>query len=394
MLFFCNIFSEHILCLTNSYYYFCHFYLITGKSPDTLLTSIYANDESANIPLSIFNSSSTIYSAFLFSPLHTCFVHGAINTNLIFINCHFVAQNSFFIDSYNNILFKQLSIIQNIHPLVSRSLVYSRTKRNQDIDASSKAFFTDSSFSNIVLPAWPQTLLSSGYASVQELRRCSFANISTADEMVRLVQPSFLQSSTSILLALTANCNLHDTTMTDCEDTFYGRIVTGPTAQTLSSFKCKNSSFIRCTHVHSPHRTIPVLSSLYPSNDYTETGGTRTGDTDRYTVDATGVYMTFTNVTFDTCCGGESSGPGGAVDVWSQSYVAHLQIKKCTFKNCYTYRDGGAVSCENTNTFIVESNTFTNCTCIKGSFTTSANLRGGAIRAINVFITYTLKTHS
>ena len=81
----------------------------------------------------------------------------------------------------------------------------------------------NSELTDMIYEGMKGTLLSSGYIEIQEVRSCSFTNVSRPNT----VTPSYI--------SISEDCTITDTVMSETEDTFYNYIVTGPTVFTTTS---------------------------------------------------------------------------------------------------------------------------------------------------------------
>ena len=109
----------------------------------------------------------------------------------------------------------------------------------------------NSVFNNLELLEEGPTFVSAGTSVRQSLTGCSFQNItrsisSYSKASSKANTPSSL--SVSIPLTLVEMCSMCDSSVQECEDTFYGCIIAGVSPKTLASFVCQNSTFVNSTH--------------------------------------------------------------------------------------------------------------------------------------------------
>ena len=142
--------------------------------------------------------------------------------------------------------------------------------------------------------------------------------------------------------------------MEDCEDTFYGHIITGPTAQTLTSFVSFNSSFTRCVRIHDPPASLPPLIPLTRFSDDADIctlSSSISSCTTSISLNFSAVSSTITidNVLFHGC---QATYYGGGFYCNKSSActvnVTHSQFLLCSTLESATsdYYGGGGIFCQ------------------------------------------------
>ena len=233
---------------------------------------------------------------------------------------HSYHASSSFIDLLGNISFSDV-LLEHIHSAPVFSSLVSFQPPALLNDYSSTFSLTDSLIKDLTIPCTYATFTTSGYSNTQQINSCTFENI-TALELPAI------QSDWGV----TEQNIIRDTQILASEDTFYGHLVTGPTAKTLTSFVCSNSTFTHCTRIHNPpsRHSLSLTRFLASATCSAYTPSICTSSS-RLTYSHT---ITFTDAEFTSC---SSTSYGGALYVdYFLSPSDLLTLTRCSFTSCTT----------------------------------------------------------
>ena len=206
----------------------------------------------------------------------------------------------------------------------------------------------ESYFHDLAIPHCQGTFISSGYTRLQTIERCLFSNLSIS---TKNTQPT--------PWCLSEDGRFTNSAFKDSEDTMYGFIITGPTVHTLSSFDCKNSSFIHCVRINNPPTRLPLR---HPLPSATCSTSIRTDCSTSSQIKPSGT-ASFTNAEFTGC---SSSQGGGGIYIGQSGSTFTLTLNSCSFTSCTTSSEGpgyggGGVMCDYGAQLSATSCTFTSC---------------------------------
>ena len=227
-----------------------------------------------------------------------------------------------------------------------------------------------SSFSSLRI-AESGTFVSGGVVLEQKMAGCTLYNIS-----IKAPSRTTTKEDSTRWVGVAVEGEVFDKVMEECEETLYGRIVTGVTRQTLTRFICTNSTFEHSHRTDLPPPRIPPLfiphRTLNTQCDNTTESQTSCSSSTRIVVQGISSYiqtLTFINSNFHSCttsssggalyldsatltltgscfieCGATSTGStkgGGAVAIYNQGSL--FTISKCLFSSCSSSSLGGAI---------------------------------------------------
>ena len=212
--------------------------------------------------------------------------------------------------SLSDVLLGYIDRATIIPPLVS---FMTQTALN---DYTSTVCLTNSRLKDLFIPHTSATFTSSGYSNIQQIINCNFENITTLE--LPTIKDDWAVSEQSII---------RDTQILASEDTFYGCLVTGPTAQTLSSFASSNCTFTRCNRIHNPPSPTSLPFKHFLSSDDCSSTTTMTCTSTSH-ISYRG-SIEFTDAKFSECTA--PSGGGGLLISGSSSL---LTLTRCSFIDC------------------------------------------------------------
>lgn len=242
---------------------------------------------------------------------------------------------------------------------------------------------------NSVIKESDGTLLSRGIVNEEIMKDCRCSNITTDHKM----------NDKSFLFTEIFYCSVLSGFMENCEDNFYGRIVSGITDKTRCSFICINSTFSKCFRENPEYydRKVKTCHELEDSeikrknennlfvngkrNKYFNEEETDVFENEVYNDRA--ILSLDHNYSFIYCNFSECNSleDGGAIFVRQENEKDkyELSLEYCIFVNCSSSdHNGGAVYASSLATFLVTGCNFVNCS------TTNNIGYGGAIYAHNV----------
>ena len=175
----------------------------------------------------------------------------------------------------------------------------------------------------------------------EEVIGCLFENVSVVED----------RENKEIRGIRREECIIRDCFIIGGENGIYGDIVSGINENIGDGyvFESNNNTFVECHRRRLLHYRDVWMNEDYSNENYTT----------RIVLSTTSSH-TITNCTFTNCSSSSSS--GGALYFSSYYRTYTITITNCTFSNCSANGYGGAVSCTNASSCIVNRCSFDKCT--------------------------------
>ena len=196
-----------------------------------------------------YNSSSSVQFLFIRSSSGTfSTLDRTSNINILSCSIFFCSIPSSLVSGSGQVQMNHLNVSFQTSTVL-RTLVLAEPSLSLDSDYNTSflpsVVLTRSTFKDFQILETTGTMASDGPTKLQSVYGCTFTNVTTAKSNHIHSNPPDTN------LTVCGECCLSDTIMRNCEDAYYGRIVTGLTDHTRSQLLCQNSTFLS-SFTHSP----------------------------------------------------------------------------------------------------------------------------------------------